>query len=77
VKPQVRWRNIMAKVAVYFESSLKLQKKVKSAMTYPVSVITMAVGLVSILLIKVIPVFEVCSAVSAPNCPRRRSSSLI
>ncbi len=50
--------DIMGKVAVYFESSLKLQKKVKSAMTYPVSVITMAVGLVSILLIKVIPVFE-------------------
>ncbi len=50
--------DIMGKVAGYFESSLKLQKKVKSAMTYPVSVITMAVGLVSILLIKVIPVFK-------------------
>jgi type IV pilus assembly protein PilC len=50
--------DIMGKVAVYFESSLKLQKKVKSAMTYPVSVITMACGLVSILLIKVIPVFD-------------------
>ncbi len=50
--------DIMGKVAIYFESSLKLQKKVKSAMTYPLSVITMAVGLVSILLIKVIPVFE-------------------
>ena len=50
--------DIMGKVAVYFESSLKLQKKVKSAMTYPISVISMAVGLVSILLIKVIPVFE-------------------
>jgi len=50
--------DIMGKVAEYFESSLKLQKKVKSAMTYPISVITMACGLVSILLIKVIPVFE-------------------
>jgi type IV pilus assembly protein PilC len=50
--------DIMSKVASYFESSLKLQKKVKSAMTYPVSVITMACGLVSILLIKVIPVFK-------------------
>ncbi len=50
--------DIMGKVAIYFESSLKLQKKVKSAMTYPVSVITMACGLVSILLIKVIPVFD-------------------
>jgi len=50
--------DIMGKVASYFESSLKLQKKVKSAMTYPIAVISMAVGLVSILLIKVIPVFE-------------------
>jgi type IV pilus assembly protein PilC len=49
--------DIMGKVAIYFESSLKLQKKVKSAMTYPVSVICMACGLVSILMIKVIPVF--------------------
>jgi type IV pilus assembly protein PilC len=50
--------DIMAKVAMYFESSLKLQKKVKSAMTYPTAVITMACLLVSILLIKVIPVFK-------------------
>ncbi len=50
--------DIMGKVASYFESSLKLQKKVKSAMTYPVSVITMACLLVSVLLIKVIPVFK-------------------
>jgi len=50
--------DIMGKVAMYFESSLKLQKKVKSAMTYPVAVITMACLLVSVLLIKVIPVFK-------------------
>jgi len=50
--------SIMSKVATYFEDSLKLQKKVKSAMTYPVTVICMACGLVSILLIKVIPVFK-------------------
>ncbi|MBC2595815.1 type II secretion system F family protein [Ruficoccus amylovorans] len=49
--------DILAKVAVYFEDSLALQKKVKSAMTYPVAVILLAVGLVSVLLIKVIPVF--------------------
>jgi type IV pilus assembly protein PilC len=50
--------DIMGKVAMYFESSLKLQKKVKSAMTYPIAVITMACLLVSVLLIKVIPVFK-------------------
>jgi type IV pilus assembly protein PilC len=50
--------DIMGKVSMYFEDSLKLQKKVKSAMTYPATVICMACGLVSILMIKVIPVFE-------------------
>ncbi|MGA2053550.1 MAG: type II secretion system F family protein, partial [Opitutales bacterium] len=50
--------DIMGKVSMYFEDSLKLAKKVKSAMTYPITVICMACGLVSILMIKVIPVFE-------------------
>lgn len=49
--------DIMAKVAIYFEDSLALQKKVKSAMTYPVAVITLAFGLVYVLLVAVIPVF--------------------
>lgn len=48
---------IMAKVATYFENSLKLQKKVKSAMTYPIAVIGLAVVLVNVLLIFVIPIF--------------------
>lgn len=48
---------IMGKVAVYFENSLKLQKKVKSAMTYPIAVIGLAVVLVNVLLIMVIPIF--------------------
>ena len=48
---------ILAKVAVYFESSVKLTKKVKSAMTYPIAVIGLAFALVNVLLIFVIPVF--------------------
>jgi type IV pilus assembly protein PilC len=48
---------ILGKVAVYFEDTVKLMKKVKGAMTYPVAVILMAVGLVQVLLIFVIPVF--------------------
>ena len=48
---------ILSKVAGYFESSVKLTKKVKSAMTYPVAVILLACGLVNVLLIFVIPVF--------------------
>ncbi len=48
---------ILGKVAGYFEASVKLSKKVKSAMTYPVAVIGLAVALVNVLLIFVIPVF--------------------
>lgn len=48
---------ILAKVAGYFESSVKLTKKVKSAMTYPIAVIGLAIALVNVLLIFVIPVF--------------------
>jgi type IV pilus assembly protein PilC len=48
---------ILGKVAGYFESSVKLAKKVKSAMTYPIAVIGLAVALVNVLLIFVIPVF--------------------
>lgn len=48
---------LLGKVAGYFEETLKLLKKVKSAMTYPVAVILLAIGLVQVLLIFVIPVF--------------------
>ncbi|MEI7552626.1 MAG: type II secretion system F family protein [Verrucomicrobiota bacterium] len=48
---------ILMKVAGYFEATVKLTKKVKSAMTYPIAVIGLAVALVNVLLIFVIPVF--------------------
>jgi type IV pilus assembly protein PilC len=48
---------ILSKVAIYFESSVKLAKKVKSAMTYPIAVIGLAVVLVNVLIMFVIPVF--------------------
>jgi len=48
---------ILGKVAVYFESTVKLTKKVKSAMAYPIAVIALAIVLVNVLLIFVIPVF--------------------
>ena len=48
---------ILMKVAGYFEATVKLTKKVKSAMTYPVAVIGLSCALVNVLLIFVIPVF--------------------
>ena len=49
--------SILGKVATYFEQSVKLTKKVKGAMTYPIGVIVLSCALVNVLLIMVIPVF--------------------
>lgn len=48
---------ILKKVADYFEATLALTKKVKSALTYPIAVISLSIILVNVLLIFVIPVF--------------------
>jgi type IV pilus assembly protein PilC len=48
---------IMQRLAVYIEKADKLKREVKSAMTYPVAVISVAVVIVSFLLWKVIPTF--------------------
>jgi type IV pilus assembly protein PilC len=40
------------------EKAMKLKSKVKGAMTYPASVLVISVGVVSLWLIKVIPVFQ-------------------
>jgi type IV pilus assembly protein PilC len=40
------------------EKAMKLKSKVKGAMTYPASVLVISVGVVALLLIKVIPVFQ-------------------
>lgn len=48
----------MRQIADTFESEVKLRGKVKSAMTYPVVVLVMAVLLVTAMLIFVVPVFS-------------------
>lgn len=50
--------NVLQRLAVYMEKTEKLKKKVKSAMIYPISIIVVAIGVVMVLLIFVIPVFE-------------------
>ncbi|MFW5882997.1 MAG: type II secretion system F family protein [Verrucomicrobiota bacterium] len=49
--------DILERAAEYFENSVKLIKKVKSALTYPVAIIGLAVILVNVILIVVIPKF--------------------
>ena len=61
---------ILGKVAGYFESTVKLTKKVKSAMTYPIAVIGLAIALVNVLLIFVIPVFAAMFADFGAKLPK-------
>lgn len=49
---------ILNRLAAYIEKSLKLKKQVKSAMTYPVTIIGIASVVVGVILIFVIPSFE-------------------
>jgi len=48
---------ILNRLAVYREKNEKLKRKVKGALTYPIIVITIGVGVTAVLLIKVTPVF--------------------
>jgi len=48
---------ILNRLAAYREKAEKLKRKVKGAMVYPVIVITVAVGVTALLLLKVTPVF--------------------
>lgn len=49
---------ILNRLAAYIEKNAKLKKQVKSAMVYPVTIMIIAVGVVSLLLLQVVPVFE-------------------
>ena len=49
---------ILQRLAVYMEKAMKLKRRVKGAMVYPISIVGIAALVVTILLTKVIPVFE-------------------
>lgn len=49
---------ILQRLSGYIEKAVKLTAKVKGAMTYPVAVITIAISVVVIIMVKVIPVFS-------------------
>ncbi|MFH1045454.1 MAG: type II secretion system F family protein [Candidatus Omnitrophota bacterium] len=50
--------DIMERVADYIEKTAALQRKVKSSLIYPAVVVSMAIGITVILLIKVVPTFK-------------------
>jgi len=49
---------LLDRIAGYMEKTLKLKRKVKSALVYPIVVISMAVAITLLLLIKVVPTFK-------------------
>jgi type IV pilus assembly protein PilC len=49
---------ILNRLAVYLEKAESLRRKVKGAMIYPSTVLVVAIGVVVLLLVKVIPVFQ-------------------
>jgi type IV pilus assembly protein PilC len=48
---------ILARLAVYLETTARLRRKVQSAMMYPTIVTVVAIGITIFLLVKVVPVF--------------------
>ena len=49
--------SILHRLAGYMEKAMKLKSKIKGAMIYPATIVTVAVGVTAILLVFVIPVF--------------------
>ncbi len=49
--------NILARLALYIEKAMKLKSQVKSAMVYPLGLLTVAIVVTVVMLIFVIPVF--------------------
>ncbi len=49
---------ILNRLAAYIEKSMKLKKKVKGAMVYPIVVTTVAIGAIAIIMVFVVPVFS-------------------
>src|ERR1700726_5028767 len=60
---------ILQRLSQYIEKNVKLQRAVKSALVYPVGVLTVAAGVIILLLWKVVPVFATLFAGSGVALP--------
>jgi type IV pilus assembly protein PilC len=49
---------VLSRLAVFMEKALKTKKKVKSAMVYPIVVVSVAVAIVALLMVFVVPKFQ-------------------
>jgi type IV pilus assembly protein PilC len=50
--------SILGRIAAYIEKNSKLKRQVKSALTYPIGVMSIAVAVIGIMMVFVIPTFE-------------------
>jgi type IV pilus assembly protein PilC len=60
---------ILQRLSQYIEKNVKLQRAVRSALVYPVGVLTVAAGVITLLLWKVVPVFATLFAGLGVNLP--------
>ncbi len=60
---------ILTRLASYIEKAEALKKKVKSALIYPATIVTVAVAVVMILMLFVIPVFETMFSSAGQSLP--------
>ncbi len=60
---------ILQRLSTYIEKSVKLKRSVQSAMIYPVAVVVIASGVVTLLLWKVVPIFTTLFAGLGVNLP--------
>src|SRR3979490_3154464 len=60
---------ILQRLSTYIEKNVKLQRAVKSALVYPVGVLTVAGGVITLLLWKVVPIFATLFAGLGVNLP--------
>ena len=49
--------SILDRIATYLEKTIRLKRKVKSALIYPAVVVSMAIAITTLLLVKVVPTF--------------------
>jgi type IV pilus assembly protein PilC len=60
---------IMARMAAYIEKSMQLRRKIKSAMSYPIIILSVTILVMGALLFKVIPTFEAMFQDMGENLP--------
>ncbi len=68
---------ILARVSDFMEKSQKLRSRVKSAMVYPIVVLTAAFGILLLLMAKVIPQFEKVLTEMAENRPLPKITQVV